>query len=48
MFLFQFSAVAFAKQFKIEKAKVIRMSGLNYTEYEIDQSFDEADDAEEE
>lgn len=31
-----FSAQSFARQFKMEKAKVIRISGVsNYSEYEI-------------
>lgn len=32
-----FPAAAFAKQFKMEKAKVIRINGIShYSEYEID------------
>lgn len=35
--IFAFSAQSFAQQFKMEKAKVIRISGIgNYNEYEID------------
>lgn len=42
---FCFSAVSFSKQFGMEKAKVIRISGVtNYSEYEIKNTIEEEDD----
>ncbi|KAG4079980.1 hypothetical protein HA402_006292 [Bradysia odoriphaga] len=38
-------AVAFAKQFGMEKARVIRVSGLDYKTYDIDNAAETEEDA---
>lgn len=43
--LFSISAVAFAKQFNKEKATVIRISGLDYHMYDIDNTTENETDA---
>jgi len=45
--IFHFSAQSFAAQFKMEKAKVIRINGIgNYSEYEIDNTDTSANEIE--